>query len=141
MQGDSTVYVYEVTEEAPYLCPLSHHRMDSLHQGLSFLPKNVCNISGVEFAKALRLTNNTIKPVSYTVPRIKVSELLLKIITSPKIQLYFQSELFQDDLFPPTRVIWEVTLEASEWFEGSTKQPRRVSLKPEGMDCCEFRTN
>lgn len=72
LQGDSTVYVYEVTEEAPYLCPLSHHRLDTLHQGLSFLPKNICNIAGVEFARALRLTNNTIKPVSYTVPRIKV---------------------------------------------------------------------
>ncbi|XP_065334723.1 coronin-7 isoform X2 [Cloeon dipterum] len=114
-KGDSTVYVFEVTEESPYLCALSHHRMDSLHQGISFLPKNVCNISGVEFAKALRLTNNTIKPVSYTVPRIK-------------------SELFQDDLFPPTRVTWEPTMEAKEWFEGGNKQPRRISLKPEGMD-------
>jgi coronin-7 len=61
-----------VTEEAPYLCPLSHHRCNSLHQGLSFLPKSVCNVSNVEFARALRLTNNTIEPLSFTVPRIKV---------------------------------------------------------------------
>lgn len=71
-KGDTTIYCFEITEEAPYICPLSHHRCNSLHQGLSFLPKNVCDVASVEFAKALRLTNNTIEPLSFTVPRIKV---------------------------------------------------------------------
>ncbi|KYN31886.1 Coronin-7 [Trachymyrmex septentrionalis] len=114
-RGDSTIYAFEVTEEAPYCCPLSHHRCSSLHQGLSFLPKNKCDVASVEFASALRLTNNTIEPLSFTVPRIK-------------------SELFQDDLFPPTKVIWKPTLSASEWFNGGNKQPSRMCLKPPGMD-------
>ncbi|XP_011336280.1 coronin-7 isoform X3 [Ooceraea biroi] len=114
-RGDSTIYAFEVTEEAPYCCPLSHHRCSSLHQGLSFLPKNKCDVASVEFASALRLTNNTIEPLSFTVPRIK-------------------SELFQDDLFPPTKVIWKPTLSAAEWFNGGNKQPSRISLKPPGMD-------
>lgn len=114
-KGDTTIYAFEVTEEAPYICPLSHHRCNSLHQGLSFLPKNVCDVSSVEFAKALRLTNNTIEPLSFTVPRIK-------------------TDLFQDDLFPPTRVTWKPTLSAEEWFNGKDKAVQRISLKPEGMD-------
>ncbi|XP_050454882.1 coronin-7 isoform X2 [Cataglyphis hispanica] len=114
-RGDSTIYAFEVTEEPPYCCPLSHHRCSSLHQGLSFLPKNKCDVAIVEFASALRLTNNTIEPLSFTVPRIK-------------------SELFQDDLFPPTKVIWKPTLSAAEWFNGGNKQPPRISLKPPGMD-------
>ncbi|XP_011862299.1 PREDICTED: coronin-7 isoform X3 [Vollenhovia emeryi] len=114
-RGDSTIYAFEVTEEAPYCCPLSHHRCSSLHQGLSFLPKNKCDVASVEFASALRLTNNTIEPLSFTVPRIK-------------------SELFQDDLFPPTKVIWKPTLSALEWFNGGNKQPSRMNLKPPGMD-------
>ncbi|KAG5317110.1 CORO7 protein, partial [Acromyrmex heyeri] len=114
-RGDSTIYAFEVTEEAPYCCPLSHHRCSSLHQGLSFLPKNKCDVASVEFASALRLTNNTIEPLSFTVPRIK-------------------SELFQDDLFPPTKIIWKPTLSASEWFSGGNKQPSRMCLKPPGMD-------
>ncbi|XP_020287213.1 coronin-7 isoform X2 [Pseudomyrmex gracilis] len=114
-RGDSTIYAFEVTEEPPYCCPLSHHRCSSLHQGLSFLPKNKCDVASVEFASALRLTNNTIEPLSFTVPRIK-------------------SELFQDDLFPPTKVIWKPTLSAAEWFNGINKQPSRISLKPPGMD-------
>ncbi|CAK9811862.1 Coro7 [Anthophora plagiata] len=114
-RGDSTIYAYEVTEEAPYCCPLSHHRCSSLHQGLSFLPKNKCDVASVEFASALRLTNNTIEPLSFTVPRIK-------------------SELFQDDLFPPTKVTWKPTMTAAEWFNGANKQAYRISLKPPGMD-------
>lgn len=114
-KGDSTIYAFEITEEAPYICPLSHHRCGSLHQGLSFLPKNVCDVSNVEFAKAFRLTNNSIEPLSFTVPRIK-------------------TDLFQDDLFPPTRVTWQPTLSSAEWFNGKDKLPPRISLKPEGMD-------
>ncbi|XP_049826168.1 coronin-7 isoform X2 [Aethina tumida] len=114
-KGDSTIYAFEITEEAPYICPLSHHRCNSLHQGLSFLSKNVCDVSNVEFAKALRLTNNTIEPLSFTVPRIK-------------------TDLFQDDLFPPTRVTWQPTMTSTEWFAGKDKLPLRISLKPEGMD-------
>ncbi|XP_047360792.1 coronin-7 isoform X5 [Vespa velutina] len=114
-RGDSTIYAFEVTEEAPYCCPLSHHRCSSLHQGLSFLPKNRCDVASVEFASALRLTNNTIEPLSFTVPRIK-------------------SELFQDDLFPPTKITWKAALNAAEWFNGINKQASRISLKPPGMD-------
>lgn len=72
-RGDTTIYAYEVTDEAPYFCPLSHHRCSSLHQGLSFLPKNQCDVRNVEFAKCYRLTSNSIEPLSFTVPRLKVS--------------------------------------------------------------------
>ncbi|KAK9686045.1 WD domain, G-beta repeat [Popillia japonica] len=114
-KGDSTIYAFEITEEPPYICALSHHRCNTLHQGLSFLPKNVCDVVNVEFSKALRLTNNSIEPLSFTVPRIK-------------------TELFQDDLFPPTKVTWEPTMTSAEWFAGTTVFPRRISLRPEGMD-------
>jgi len=114
-KGDTTIYAGEIKAEAPDICPLSHHRCMNLHQGLSFLPKNQCDVSSVEFAKALRLTNNTIEPLSFTVPRIK-------------------TELFQDDLFPPTRVTWTATMTSEEWFNGKDKPVKRISLQPEGMN-------
>ncbi|XP_070143994.1 coronin-7 isoform X2 [Drosophila kikkawai] len=114
-KGDSTIYCYEITDEEPYICPLSHHRCTSLHQGLSFLTKNHCDVASVEFSKAYRLTNTTIEPLSFTVPRIK-------------------SELFQDDLFPPTRITWSATLSAEDWFASNDKAAPKISLKPEGME-------
>ncbi|KAJ1528065.1 hypothetical protein ONE63_007983 [Megalurothrips usitatus] len=118
-RGDSTIYAFEVSEEAPFLCPLSHHRAASLHQGLSFLPKNCCDVASVEFAKALRLTNNSIEPLSFTVPRIKL-------------------DLFQDDLFPPTKVTWDPVMSGNEWFSGVQQPPKRINLCPPGMDCCRL---
>lgn len=115
-KGDSTIYAYEITDEEPYICPLSHHRCSSLHQGLSFLTKNHCDVASVEFSKAYRLTNTTIEPLSFTVPRIK-------------------SELFQDDLFPPTLVTWTPTMTADEWFSSNDKKPKKINLQPEGMEC------
>lgn len=115
-KGDSTIYAFEITDESPYICPLSHHKCATAHQGLSFLTKNHCDVSAVEFAKALRLTNNTVEHLSFAVPRIK-------------------SELFQDDIFPPTRVIWTATMTASEWFAGKDKPAKFISLQPEGMEC------
>lgn len=49
----------------------------------------------------------------------------------------FQSDLFQDDLFPPTKVTWEPTMTASQWFSGCNVQARHINLKPEGMDNCK----
>nr|XP_018900731.1 PREDICTED: coronin-7 isoform X1 [Bemisia tabaci]XP_018900732.1 PREDICTED: coronin-7 isoform X1 [Bemisia tabaci] len=113
-RGDSIIFAFEVSDESPYLCPLSHHRCPSQNQGLAFLPKIYCDVGAVEFAKALRLTNSSIEPLSFTVPRIK-------------------TELFQDDLFPPTRVTWKPTITAAEWFSGRDKPCPRISLKPSEM--------
>ncbi|XP_052868996.1 coronin-7 [Anopheles cruzii] len=114
-KGDVRIYCFEITDEAPFICPLSHHRCASMTQGLSFLTKNHCDVASVEFAKAQRLTNGTVETLSFTVPRIK-------------------SELFQDDLFPPTKVMWHSTLTAEEWFAGKDVEPARKSLQPEGME-------
>ncbi|RVE46333.1 hypothetical protein evm_009052 [Chilo suppressalis] len=114
-RGDSTIYCYEVTCEAPFLCALSHHRASTLHQGIAFLQKNLVAVEKVEFARALRLTNGNIEPLSFTVPRIK-------------------SELFQDDLFPPTLVTWQPWMSGADWLAGRAIQPRTASLQPEGME-------
>lgn len=93
---------FEVSVDAPHLFPLSAYKPAGLHQGFSFLPKNVCNVREVEFARAFRLSNTMIEPISFTVPRVKTA-------------------YFQDDLFPPTKVLWESTMSSKEWLSGSKK--------------------
>ncbi|XP_047508009.1 coronin-7 isoform X2 [Pieris napi] len=114
-RGDSTIYCYEVTPEPPFLCALSHHRSSSLHQGICFLQKNALAVEKVEFARALRLTNGNVEPLSFTVPRIK-------------------SELFQDDLFPPTLVTWRSWQTGRRWLERRPATPEVASLQPPGME-------
>ncbi|KAL1390261.1 hypothetical protein pipiens_012474 [Culex pipiens pipiens] len=81
-----------------------------------FVPNNQCDVASVEFAKAQRLTNGTVEPLSFAVPRIK-------------------SELFLEDLFPPIKVLWEPT------FTASNKPAVRISLQPGGMNTCKRSNN
>ena len=102
IQGESTVTTFEVSADAPHLFALSPYKPSGLHQGFSFLSKNVCNVRDVEFARAYRLCNNAIEPITFTVPRVKTA-------------------YFQDDLFPPTKVLWEPTISSKDWLSGSRR--------------------
>ena len=102
LQGESTVVTFEVSTDAPHLFALSPYKPAGLHQGFSFLPKNVCDVRQVEFARAFRLCNTTIEPITFTVPRVKTA-------------------YFQDDLFPPTKILWDPTIDSKDWLAGSKK--------------------
>ena len=67
------VHNYEVSEDPPHLFGNTTINLQSLHQGLAFLPRNVLDVRNVEVARAWRLTNNSVEPVSFTVPRVRVS--------------------------------------------------------------------
>lgn len=154
---------YEVTCEPPYLYALSPYKPVGLHQGFSFLPKNACDVRKVEFAKAYRLTDKTIEPVSFTVPRVKTNFFQGAALF---VSLHFEMNtyvsvvrLLLDDIFPPTKALWEPAISAEEWFSGkdrlvdslqaftcrisvhdmsnviliTLRSPRLISLKPEDM--------
>ncbi|KAL1434831.1 hypothetical protein MTO96_001722 [Rhipicephalus appendiculatus] len=91
-------------------------RQGGPHQAVAFLPKLACSVAEVEFACAFRLTTTSVEPLSFRVPRLR-------------------SELFQDDLFPDTRVTWQPAVTSEEWFAGVTRAPKYVSMRPPDMEC------
>lgn len=66
------VQAYEVVSEPPYLNVLSSYHCKNQHQSMQYLPKISCNVSKIEFARAYRLTQTMLEPISFTVPRVKV---------------------------------------------------------------------
>ncbi|KAK3780932.1 hypothetical protein RRG08_052087 [Elysia crispata] len=113
-RGDRIINTYEVAEEEPHLFPCAPFKMETALQGVSFLPKRVCDVRAVEVARAWRLTDSGIEGLTFTVPRVKM-------------------EFFQDDLYPPTRVTWKPTMTAAEWLSGLNRQPQTISLRPPDM--------
>ncbi|XP_071617519.1 coronin-7 isoform X1 [Heliangelus exortis] len=113
-KGDTRVFLYEVTPEPPYFLECNSFTSNEPHKGFIFLPKTLCEVREVEFARALRLGQSTLEPVAFSVPRVK-------------------KEYFQDDIFPPTRVWWEPALRGSAWLAGQDGQQRRASLQPGDM--------
>lgn len=90
------------------------------------------------------LTNSTVEPVAFRVPRVKVRK-QRPLVGRSSIACSFhwaeltvcvwflQKEFFQDDLYPDTEVCWEPALTASAWLSGSNGQHKKMSLKPKGM--------
>jgi len=114
-KGETTVYGYEIAEDSPHMFLLSPFKCSIPSQGLAFIPhKNALNVRDVEFARGYRLSVNAIMPISFTVPRVK-------------------STFFQDDIFPPTRVLWTPACSGSVWLEGNDYNPVWISLKPADM--------
>lgn len=114
-KGENSLFAYEVALDPPHMFPLSPFKSSNSSQGFGFLlNKNALNVREIEFARAYRLTNNTIEPVSFTVPRVK-------------------STYFQDDLFPPTRILWEPIISGEKWLKGENGEQSWISLKPADM--------
>jgi coronin-1B/1C/6 len=64
---------------------------------------------GCETARLMKLTNNSVEPLCFFVPR--------------------KSEVFQEDLYPDT-ISPEPSHTADEWLAGSNKPPKLMSLNP-----------
>jgi len=108
-KGDGNVRFYEIVNEAPYVFPVSDYRSNVSAKGMAWVPKRGLNIMGCETARLMKLTTNSVEPLSFHVPR--------------------KSESFQEDLYPET-YSGEPSHTAEEWFSGSDLPPRYVSLNP-----------
>jgi len=108
-KGDGNIRYYEIVDEDPYAYFLSEFKSATPQRGMGMVPKLGVDVSICEINKLLKLTANTIEPISFQVPR--------------------KSDIFQDDLYPPTNS-FEPALTADEWFGGKTGTPKTVSLAP-----------
>lgn len=59
-----------------------HGLFSILTQAVAFLPKTVCNIKEVEFARAVKLNKTSIELIMFQVPRVKASILHYTIANS-----------------------------------------------------------
>ncbi|KAJ7372160.1 Coronin-1C [Desmophyllum pertusum] len=111
-KGDSIIRYYELAPESPHCHWLTNYSSNVPQRGVCYMPKRGCNVKINEVAKCFKLVaKGYCEPVSFTVPR--------------------KSELFQEDLFPPTQSD-EHSLTADEWFDGKDADPKKISLRPEG---------
>eukprot|EP00730_Choanoeca_flexa_P005602 TRINITY_DN11984_c0_g2_i1.p1 TRINITY_DN11984_c0_g2~~TRINITY_DN11984_c0_g2_i1.p1 ORF type:complete len:473 (+),score=156.09 TRINITY_DN11984_c0_g2_i1:26-1420(+) len=108
-KGDGNVRYYELTAEAPYAHYINDYKSSVPQRGVCFMPKRCLNVGECEIGRAYKLTpKGFVEVLSFTVPR--------------------KSNLFQEDLFPPTKEDAAV-LSAEQWLAGENAEPKRISLK------------
>lgn len=109
-KGDGNVRYYEITgDSAPYAYPLSDFRSSVSAKGMAWVPKRGLDVMACESARLMKLTTNSVEPLSFYVPR--------------------KSDCFQDDLFPDT-ASFIPSHTADEWRNGSDLTPQLMSLNP-----------
>jgi len=111
-KGDGNVRYYEIVggnSAVTDIFPISDFRSSVSAKGMAWVPKTSLNIMGCETARLLKLTSNSVEPLSFVVPR--------------------KSEAFQDDIYPDTASNIPAH-SADEWLAGSSKGPVLISLDP-----------
>lgn len=76
-------------------------------QGLAFLPKTECNVREVEIAVGLLLTKTAIEPVSFKVPRVKVSQVHHLVDTWEHCAQHMELNDTADGFIPHNVALWK----------------------------------
>eukprot|EP01096_Ripella_sp_DP13-Kostka_P010029 TRINITY_DN38_c0_g1_i1.p1 TRINITY_DN38_c0_g1~~TRINITY_DN38_c0_g1_i1.p1 ORF type:complete len:450 (-),score=217.46 TRINITY_DN38_c0_g1_i1:73-1422(-) len=107
-KGDGNIRYYEVVDDAPYLHYVADYKSAVPQLGLCLRPKTAVDVSICEVASILKVADSYVEPISFQVPR--------------------KSELFQDDIFPPTAGP-DAALTAAEYLGGRDADPILVNLE------------
>jgi len=109
-KGDGNIRYFEMVDGDPYVYPLAEHRTNVSTKGADFLPKRSCNAMKCEVARFLKLTNDSVEPISFIVPRKETS--------------------FQEDIYPET-YSGVPSMTAEEYFSGkSVATAKKMSMDP-----------
>lgn len=108
-KGDGNIRYFEMVDENPYCFPISEYRSTVAAKGMAMIPKRGLDVMKCETARMLKLTSNSVEPLSFIVPR--------------------KSDAFQDDIFPPSAAGVPAHT-ADEWWAGSDQEPIKISLAP-----------
>jgi len=106
-KGDGNIRYYEIVDDAPYAHYLTEFKSATPQRGMAWTPKTALSLKDCEIARLQKLTGNAIEPISFTVPR--------------------KSDIFQDDLYPPT-FSGEPSLSAEQWISGKNGEPKLIQL-------------
>jgi coronin-1B/1C/6 len=149
-KGDGNIRYFEMVDAEPYVYPLAEHRTNVSTKGADMLPKRALNPLRCEVARFLKLTTDSVEPMSFIVPRkevnfqvrwgwggggVCVSRLSLACSAFP---LTFSHPLPlppfplppQEDIFPDTYA-GVPCMTADDWFAGkNVAGPKRMPMDP-----------
>ena len=110
-KGDVTLRLYEFDRSKNDMFAISNVNIGDSIKGACLMPKQANNLLGCEVLRVLKTTENSVQPISFTVPRRE------------KLQ-------FHSDLFPPTKGEEDPCMTAEEWFGGANTPSKLVTLSP-----------
>lgn len=111
-KGDNSVTYYELRNDDKCVHYLSLYRDSTPQKGGGWVYKRGLNVMKCEVQRFLKMTKDSIIPVSFVVPR-KAG-----------------GDVFQEDIFPPC-VSGKPGVSAEEWCSGNNAEPPTMSMDPD----------
>jgi len=108
-KGDGNIRSYELWDEESPITEVDCYSSVHPSKGLCFLPKTVLDVRGCEIARAMKVENNSVVPISFKLPRKTAAT------------------EFQEDVYPDTFASTPA-ITANEFFAGQNAVPKTVSL-------------
>lgn len=110
-KGDISLRLYEFDRNKNDIFSISTTNVGETIKGATLMPKQANDLMACEVLRVLKLTENAVQPVSFTVPR------------KEKLQ-------FHSDLFPATVSQAPPSMSSEEWLGGSNTPPALLPLSP-----------
>jgi len=110
-KGDGNLRSYELWDEPTPITELDCFTSSVPAKGCCFLPKQVLDVKGCEIARAMKIENNMVVPVSFKLPRKTAAT-------------EFQADVYADSFakVPATT--------AKDFFAGTNAEPKTESMRP-----------
>ena len=110
-KGEGTVTWSELVNDNRIVYSLGQYRNPEPQKGGGWVPKRALNVMRCEVQRFLKLTKDSVRPISLIVPRKS------------------GADIFQEDIFPDC-VSGKPALSADEWADGENKDPLRMKMDP-----------
>eukprot|EP00286_Rhodomonas_abbreviata_P021268 CAMPEP_0181309598 /NCGR_PEP_ID=MMETSP1101-20121128/12098_1 /TAXON_ID=46948 /ORGANISM="Rhodomonas abbreviata, Strain Caron Lab Isolate" /LENGTH=410 /DNA_ID=CAMNT_0023416091 /DNA_START=185 /DNA_END=1413 /DNA_ORIENTATION=+ len=108
-KGDTNIRYFEIEDTDPFQYYLAQFLGKDPQRGLCMVPKRGLDVDKCEITRFLRLSQNAIEPVSFSVPR--------------------KGDQFQSDIYPDT-FAGKCSLSGADWFNGANAGPMMKSMNP-----------
>jgi hypothetical protein len=121
-KGESSIHVYDMDGVSSTVKPRECSKASvpgAIMCGMCVLPKNTCQVQDTQVLRGLHASSTSVQTITFKVPR------------AAKLAQYFH-----DDLYPATRDLNNVTMDASAYFDAldvAVPEVNTVSLRPKDM--------
>ena len=117
-KGDTMIRLYQFDSSSAKLNGISTTSVGDPFRYSCLMPKQACDINNNEILRVLKLTDTSIQPISFTVPRK-------------------DKHVFHSDLYPLTIHEAPPSLDAESWLAGLNGEPKKISISPTFKDSTE----
>ena len=112
-KGDGHIRYLELCKDDRVIASMGAYETSAPERGLALLPRTLCDVMGCEVSRMIKLATESMHLVHWRVLRQ-------------------HTELFQDNIYRPTRDFSSPLMQVTDWLGGANEVYPMVSLQPPG---------